>query len=618
MKKIMSCILTVALSIPCISALGISDSAKAIEPFGEAVYIAAADLDYKTAFREAQTAIGRAMEDFEVSNDTTKSDIVKMAKDALPKGSKVGVEIKNGDFSLLKATTTVNGTLSATITLSLGDQTQRIPVAKTIPEVVNAVSAKIDADRKAVNAAISKMPISNRITKDDILNALLPEVKNETQVSWKAFSMKKADFSENGEIKGSLKFVLGAEERTTDFTLKISKLVRKIPTDKLSVNAQEWDILRLSNNARVSAGASVVTMTETLQETADIREAELLELFSHTRPNGKKCFTALPDDYKYSGASENIAQRLGMRTTPYSSEEMTNGWINSPGHYANMTNNAYAYAGMGYLALPDNVVGVQIYTGGVAVTSVETSAGTFSFYDTDDLQKEYLICTAYDGNISYLPLDIEQMTKVDGGYELIVHNSDPIIFTITGEAKAAGEAKADSEALGFSDIPEGAYYADAVKWAVKNNITTGTSTSAFSPDSPCTRAQILTFMWRALGSPEVTVANPFSDVTAADYYYKSAVWAYEKGMVSGGKFEADKACKRSDTMKYFWLYAGSPKASPAAFSDVSADSDYFDAVNWAVANAITGGTSSTTFSPELICSRAQIVTFLLRAINVLN
>lgn len=575
------------------------------------------DFDYKTAFDEANKAIHNAMSDFEVSNDTTKSDIIKMAQDALPKGSKVIITIKNDDFSLLKATTTVNGTLSATLTLTLGTQTKRIPVAKTINEVVNETSSKIDADRKAVNVAIDKVPLSNRITKEEILNAVLPEVKNGTQVTWKAFSMKKATFSEKGEITASLKFVLGEEERTTELQLKYPMLERKVPTDKLdklSVNADEWNILRISNNARAAAGVSALSMIEILQQTADVREGELLELYSHTRPNGEKCFTALPSDYKYVGAAENIAQAVGKRTVQYSSDDAANGWINSPGHYTNMINGSYAYAGMGFLSLTDKVVGVQMFTGGAPIETVETSAGTMNFYDTDDLQKEYLICTAKDGMVSYLPLDIEQMEKVDGGYKLSISNCKPVIFTI-GEENNANTNSVSS----FSDVSEDSYYADAVKWAVENNVTTGTSEEKFSPDDTCTRAQILTFMWRALGSPEPAIANPFVDVNDTDYYAKAAVWAYEKGMVTETKFEADTPCRRSDTMKYFWLYAGSPSVSAgASFDDVSSDSDCFSAVNWAVANGITSGTSDTTFSPELICSRAEIVTFLLRAIDILR
>lgn len=395
--------------------------------------------------------------------------------------------------------------------------------------------------------------------------------------------------------------------------LKYPKLVRKVPTDKISVNSDEWNILRITNTARVAAGIPVTTMIETLQQTADIRETELLELYSHTRPNGKLCFTALPADYKYSGAAENIAESVGRRTIQFSSDDAANSWINSPGHYANMTNGALSYAGMGFLTLPDHVVGVQMFTGGSTIDTVETSAGTFSFYDADDLQKEYLICTAVDGTVSYLPLDIEQMEKIDGGYKLTMYRKDPVIFTITG-----GNTVPNTSSSSFSDISDDAYYASAVKWAVQNNVTTGTSASTFSPDETCTRAQILTFMWRALGSPEPPIANPFADVKETDYYFKSARWAYEKGMISGTKFDANTPCKRSDTMKYFWLYAGSPSAPTAAFSDVAVGSDYFNAVNWAVANGITSGMSDTTFSPDTICSRGQIVTFLSRAINILK
>ncbi len=575
-----------------------------------------ADFDYKTAFQEAQTAIKSAMADYDVSNDTTKNDIIKMAENALPKNSKIKVNIAKDDFNLLKATTTVNGTLSATITLTCGTQTKKISAAKTIPEIVNETSKKIEDDRHEVAVIAKKIPISNRTTKEEILSKCESVLKNGSKISWKNFSINKATFEEAGTIAGTVKLVLGGEERETDIQLTIQKLVRKVPSDKLSLTADEWDILRLTNTARVAAGTRVITMTDTLQRTTDIRETELLDFYSHTRPNGELCFTALPSDYKYTGAGENIAQRLGRRTTPYSPEEVTNGWINSPDHYANMIDDKFAYAGIGLLSTDDNVVGVQMFTGGPTIDTVETSSGTFNFDNTDDLQKEYLICTAMDGNVSYLPLDIKQMKKIDGGYRLDMYSKNPVVFTI-GEVTAASGGLSDN-AASFADVPTDAYYADAVKWAVQNNVTTGTSATAFSPDDTCTRAQILTFMWRALGSPEPTTANTFSDVNPSDYYFKSAVWAHEKGMVSGTKFEADMPCKRSDTMKYFWLYAGSPSAAAANFTDVSVKSDYFNAVNWAVANGITSGTSATTFSPDLICSRAEIVTFLLRAINKLK
>lgn len=167
---------------------------------------------------------------------------------------------------------------------------------------------------------------------------------------------------------------------------------------------------------------------------------------------------------------------------------------------------------------------------------------------------------------------------------------------------------------GFTDVKSGDYYADAVLWAVEKKITSGTSAATFSPGATCNRAQILSFLWRASGSPEPTAANPFTDIKTTDYFYKAALWAAEKGLVSGSTFGASTPCTRSSTMEYMWKAAGSPAPSgKASFDDVSANADYASAVAWAVENNVTAGTSKTTFSPDSTCTRGQIVTFLYRA-----
>lgn len=166
----------------------------------------------------------------------------------------------------------------------------------------------------------------------------------------------------------------------------------------------------------------------------------------------------------------------------------------------------------------------------------------------------------------------------------------------------------------FNDVADDAYYAAPVKWAVENGITTGTSSTAFSPDMTCTRAQILTFIWRAAGSPTASAANPFSDVTADDYYYNAAIWAYENNMVTGSTFDADTPCTRSSTVTYLWKFNGSPVLGiPSLFKDVSDDAEYADAVSWALIEEVTSGISDTEFAPDMICNRGQIVTFLYRA-----
>ena len=166
---------------------------------------------------------------------------------------------------------------------------------------------------------------------------------------------------------------------------------------------------------------------------------------------------------------------------------------------------------------------------------------------------------------------------------------------------------------GFTDVKTGDYFAEPVLWAVEKKITAGTSKTTFSPNENCSVAQILTFLWRANGSPEPTTANPFSDVKSGDYYVDAAAWAYEKGLVSGTTFGGNTPCTRSMAVTYMWKAAGSPSAEAASFADVSAVADYAQAVAWAVERGVTAGTSATTFSPDSVCTRGQIVTFLYRA-----
>lgn len=181
----------------------------------------------------------------------------------------------------------------------------------------------------------------------------------------------------------------------------------------------------------------------------------------------------------------------------------------------------------------------------------------------------------------------------------------------SGSGYTTGEPKA---ALSFNDVAKDAYYADAVEWAVESNITTGTSSTTFSPDMTCTRAQILTFIWRAAGSPSAETVNPFSDVKDSDYYYDAAIWAFENDMVKGSTFDADTPCTRASTVLYLWKYNGSPVlGSLSQFADVAEDAEYADAVSWAVYCDITTGVSDSEFAPDMVCSRGQIVTFLYRA-----
>ena len=168
----------------------------------------------------------------------------------------------------------------------------------------------------------------------------------------------------------------------------------------------------------------------------------------------------------------------------------------------------------------------------------------------------------------------------------------------------------------FADIPTNSYYADAVLWAAKNGITGGIGNGLFGPNQPCTRAQIVTFLWRAAGSPEPKSMSSFSDVSADSYYAKAVAWAVENGITTGtgdGKFSPDATCTRAQSVTFLFRAIGKLVDSKAEFSDVLTDSYYANAVAWAVENGVTNGIGNGLFGPDNSCTRAQIVTFLFRA-----
>ncbi len=246
--------------------------------------------------------------------------------------------------------------------------------------------------------------------------------------------------------------------------------------------------------------------------------------------------------------------------------------------------------------------------------------------------------TAQNGSVSAQPQkaaagDTVALTvKPDEGYKL----GKLTVTDGSGKAVAVKEAdgkhtfvmpdsrvtvKASFVKLGtvFTDVPADAYYAEAVEWAVSQGITAGTSATTFSPDAGCTRGQVVTFLWRAAGSPLVTDAMDFTDVPADAYYAEAVRWAVSQGITAGTSattFSPEAICTRGQIVTFLWRTAGSPVVTDATgFTDVSAGAYYAKAVRWAVSQGITAGTSATTFSPESICTRSQIVTFLFRAMG---
>ena len=216
---------------------------------------------------------------------------------------------------------------------------------------------------------------------------------------------------------------------------------------------------------------------------------------------------------------------------------------------------------------------------------------------------------------------LETLTVTDkNGNELTLKDKGNGKYTFTmpaGKVEVKVTFMEDNSVLNFFyDVPNGAYFYEAVKWAVKNGITTGVGNDLFAPEQPCTRAQIVTFLWRAAGSPEPKTASSFTDVPANAYYAKAVAWAVENGITNGmteTTFAPDATCTRGQSVTFLYRALKGTASGSTNFTDVVSDAFYADAISWAVANNVTNGTSNTTFSPNADCTRAEIVTFLYRA-----
>ena len=216
---------------------------------------------------------------------------------------------------------------------------------------------------------------------------------------------------------------------------------------------------------------------------------------------------------------------------------------------------------------------------------------------------------------------LETLTVTDkNGNELTLKDKGNGKYTFTmpaGKVEVKATFMEDNSMLNFFyDVPNNAYYYEAVKWAQEKGITGGIGNGLFGPNQPCTRAQIVTFLWRAAGSPEPKAMSSFADVSTDAYYAKAVAWAVENGITTGtgdGKFSPDATCTRAQSVTFLFRAIGKLVDSKAEFSDVLTDSYYANAVAWAVENGVTNGIGDGLFGPDNSCTRAQIVTFLFRA-----
>ena len=268
------------------------------------------------------------------------------------------------------------------------------------------------------------------------------------------------------------------------------------------------------------------------------------------------------------------------------------------------------------LVIPENVKVLTDYAfkgcssiRNVVVHENVSHVGSFAFNTCDNLETIY-----FEGDAPTFGEHVFTLSELTAYYPA----NNASWSDIAGKDLGGTVTWKSYEPLDFTDVPLGSFYYDPVLWAVKENITSGTTATTFNPNGECLRAQVVTFLWRAAGCPMPTDAeNPFVDVTEGDYYYNAVLWAVEKGITAGvdaTHFAPMQSCSRAQVVAFLYRAMGSPKVSAESspFTDVVAGQWYELPVLWAVENGITAGLSADTFGVNTVCNRAQVVTFLYR------
>ncbi|MBQ4382788.1 MAG: leucine-rich repeat protein [Oscillospiraceae bacterium] len=267
--------------------------------------------------------------------------------------------------------------------------------------------------------------------------------------------------------------------------------------------------------------------------------------------------------------------------------------------------------GLSELSLP-GILGVLpsgVFAGCTGLRTLKLENGIYSIRD-----RAFSGCTNLRS--ATLPVTVTSIsaTAFEGCSRLTVFAPDSSAAHTYAVNLGINYEESDGVAVSFRDIEVGKYYYASCYWALEKGITVGTSAVTFSPNATCTRAQILTFLYRAAGEPVIDIQSPFTDIAQRAYYYPAALWAYALGMVEGGTFQPSKPCTRAETVTYMWIFAEKPQAPLSYFEDLNGTSAAVQqAVGWALANGVTSGITARAFAPDRTCTRGEIVTFLYRA-----
>lgn len=352
-----------------------------------------------------------ALKNLVVTSRTQGDEVLAVVNAAAVNGTKA-VWDKNYTYNAPDADS--QGSIEGNIVLTLGNQKDYFLAHKTLPIAGTAADAAIDADFSFLSKALHNCNPTNKTTQEELLKIANASIKNGSKLTFVSFTKTEATYESEGKIVIYFELENKGKSRSPRISMRMPKLRPNLPKG-ISLNQDEWEILRLTNKERFKRGRKSLVIVGPLQDAADIRAKEIKVDYrkDHLRPDGSSFKTAIdPTFVKHRTCGENA-----LKDTYYPSIAMC-GWMHSPGHKANILTEDYSYLGAGVYAVGNDKYWIQLFAGGNDIVSAETNTGSTHFETVVDMEEAYLICTNSKGEKCYVPLDDEYMIKKGNKYTI--------------------------------------------------------------------------------------------------------------------------------------------------------------------------------------------------------
>lgn len=351
-----------------------------------------------------------ALKNLPVTAKTTGDDVLAAVNAAAVNGT---TAVWDKDFKYSAPTANVQGSIDGKIIIALGDNKDYFHAHKTLPINGSDADAAIDADFSALSKALHNHSVNNSTTQEELVNLATSALRNGSKLTFAGFTKTEATYDNEGKIVINFELELEDARRSPRISMRLSKLRPKLPAD-ISVNNDEWEVLRLTNKERYMAGAGTLVMVAPLQDAGDIRSKEIVIVMrrDHLRPDGQPYHTAIEKSFANGRfVSENCAKNA----TP---SLAVKAWMNSDGHRKNMLNTQWCYFGCGMTEEGGTKNWVQMFSTGNGVIDAETNTGSYHFDTVADMEDAHLICYLGEGIKAYVPLDEDYMVKNGNQYTI--------------------------------------------------------------------------------------------------------------------------------------------------------------------------------------------------------